>query len=347
MTNQQFEQVVVLALSFLEADCKNNPDCYKKSGEDFEACVKTAVEYALGNLGLDDRIDYTLGGHAFPDIVIVGNDGNKYGIEVKSSTGTGNSWRINGNSVLGSTRVPGIIRNKIIFGKIRGENSLFRAKDYEKCIANVVVTHSPRYLIDLELEEGEGFFEKAHLEYKEISESNQPIKRITDYFLSIGQRAWWLAESTPAAIQMFGKLPTIQQNKLRGYAFVHFPEIFSRCGTKFYRYMSWLASENSVVDPTLRDHFTAGGQDDVILSEVVYPKLPHIFTNLHKCRKEVLDEIYNADLSTLESDWHCKPETNPDERIHQWIGIVASQLHNQNLGDIDTKQMLEDIVTDS
>ena len=88
---------------------------------------------------------------------------------------------------------------------------------------------------------------------------DQPIKLITDYFLSIGQKAWWLADSTPAAIQMFGKLPKVEQNKLMGYAFAHFAEIFSNSGTKFYRYMSWLASENSIIDPALRDRFTAGG----------------------------------------------------------------------------------------
>src|SRR5699024_1559523 len=123
------------------------------------------------------------------------------------SSGTGNTWKINGNSVLGSTRVPGIRKNVIVFGKVRGENSIFRAKEYDKCIANVVVTHSPRYLIDLDIEEGESFFDKSNMSYAEISQSEQPIKLITDYFLSIGQKAWWLAESTPAAIQMFAKLP--------------------------------------------------------------------------------------------------------------------------------------------
>lgn len=346
MTSQQFEQVIELALSFLEMDCKTNLDSYKKSGEDFEPCVKAGVEYALENLGLGDRIDYTPGGHGFPDIVIIGDDGCKYGIEVKSSTGTGNTWKINGNSILGSTRVPGIIKNMIIFGKVRGENSIFRAKEYEKCIANVVVTHSPRYAIDLDLAEGEGFFEKSNLRYHDISESDQPIKLITDYFLSIGQTAWWLAESTPAAIQMFGKLPVIHQSKLMGYAFVHFPEIFSNSGTKFYRYMSWLASENSVIDPALRDRFTAGGKADVILESVVYPKLPRIFTRLHKYRKEVIAELQNADLEVLENDWERQPEVEFLERMHQWINIVASQLQDEDLGFVRKKQMIEDIITD-
>ena len=134
----------------------------------------------------------------------------------------------------------------IVFGKVRGADSLFRAKEYEKCISNVVVTHSPRYLIDLDIDDGNSFFDRANLSYNDISESDQPIKMITDYFLSIGQTAWWLAESTPAAIQMFGNLPVVQKGQLMGHAFVYFPEIFSNSGVKFYRYMSWLASENSI-----------------------------------------------------------------------------------------------------
>lgn len=347
MTIRQFDELIELVLTFLEGDCRTHPEEYKKSGEDFEPCVKAAVDYALDVMNLDEHVDYTPGGHGFPDIVIEGMDGNRYGIEVKSSIGKGNSWRINGNSVLGSTRIPGIIKNMVVFGKVRGSDSIFRAKEYEKCIANVVVTHSPRYLIDLDLEDGENFFDKSNLNYLEISESSQPIKKITDYFLSIGQTAWWLAESTPAAIQMFEKLPKTQQKKLIGYAFVHFPEVFSNSGKKFYRYMSWLVFENSIVDPALRDRFTASGRADVELSNVVYPRLPRIFVNLHKYRDAVIEELQNADLDILENDWGIAPEENFDERVQQWVSIVVSQISNQDLGHVRKDQMIESIIFDT
>lgn len=347
MTIRQFDELIALALTFLEDDCRRHPEKYQKSGEDFEPCVKAAVDYAVDTMHLEEHVDYKPGGHGFPDIVIEGLDGGRYGIEVKSSSGKGNSWRINGNSVLGSTRVPRIIKNMIIFGKMRGSDSVFRAKDYEKCIANVVVTHSPRYLIDLDLEDGENFFDKSNLSYEEISESDQPIKMITDYFLSAGQTAWWLAESTPAAIQMFAKIPKIQQKKLIGYAFVHFPEIFSNSSTKFYRYMSWLVSENSIVDPALRDRFTASGRADVPLRDVVYPSLPRIFVNLHKYRDAVLEELQNADLDVLENDWGIAPEENFDKRVQQWVSTVVSQISNQHLEHVRKDQMIEAIIFDT
>lgn len=346
MTLSEFDNVIELVISFLEQDCIINPESYRKSGEDFEPCVKRAVDFALEELGLPDEVDYTPGGHGFPDIVIVGADGNKYGIEVKSSSSAGRSWRINGNSILGSTRVPGIRKNMIVFGKVRGADSLFRAKEYEKCISNVVVTHSPRYLIDLDIDDGNSFFDRANLSYNDISESDQPIKMITDYFLSIGQTAWWLAESTPAAIQMFGNLPVVQKGQLMGHAFVYFPEIFSNSGVKFYRYMSWLASENSIVDPALRDRFTAGGRADVSLEHVIYEKLPRIFTNLHNYRKYVIDEIRNADSDKLNDAWNQIPDTDLNDRIRQWAIVVAALIPDEGMEHLHKEQMLIDIVTD-
>lgn len=184
------------------------------------------------------------------------------------------------------------------------------------------------------------------MSYAEISQSDQPIKLITDYFLSIGQKAWWLADSTPAAIQMFGKLPKVEQNKLMGYAFAHFAEIFSNSGTKFYRYMSWLASENSIIDPALRDRFTAGGKADVELSAVIYEKLPRIFKNLHEYRKYVLLELENADLQVLEDDWGLVPSPEYQSRIEQWLTLTAAVIPDKDLEHIRKRQMLEDILLD-
>lgn len=86
MTLSEFDNVIELVISFLEQDCIINPESYRKSGEDFEPCVKRAVDFALEELGLPDEVDYTPGGHGFPDIVIVGADGNKYGMMVIKNT---------------------------------------------------------------------------------------------------------------------------------------------------------------------------------------------------------------------------------------------------------------------
>jgi len=89
--------------------------------------------------------------------------GGKYGIEVKSSVGIGDSRRIAGNSILGSTSVQGVLKNVIVFGKMRGADIEFRSREYKECITEVRVTHSPRYMIDLDTPAKEHFFDKSGL----------------------------------------------------------------------------------------------------------------------------------------------------------------------------------------
>lgn len=115
---------------------------------------------------------------------------------------------------------------------------------------------------------------------------------------------------------------------------------------KFYRYMSWLASENSIVDPALRDRFTAGGRADVSLEHVIYEKLPRIFTNLHNYRKYVIDEIRNADSDKLNDAWNQIPATDLNDRIRQWAIVVAALIPDEGMEHLHKEQMLIDIVTD-
>ena len=88
----------------------------------------------------------------------------------------------------------------------------------------------------------ETFFAKCGYSYQQISESSDPIGLITSYFKSQGQRAWWLSESTPAAIRMFSDLSVKERDMLIGYCFAHFPEIFSSRANKFSRCAMWLVT---------------------------------------------------------------------------------------------------------
>lgn len=343
MTREDFYKVIKLTLDILKADCGTNPDNYRKSGESFEPIVVRAIKKALDCVGLDVNVDYIPGGHRFPDLVLRDENGVKFGIEVKSST-SGKSWKINGNSVVGTTKEEGIVENVIVFGKLRGKDSEFKARNYEQSIANVGVTHSPRFLIDLELPEGESFFDKSGITYAQLSSSDNPIKRITDYFSSIGQKAWWLAESTPASIRMFGDLSRYEQNYLMGYAFVHFPEIFSDSSSKFYRYMSWLVTEKSIVDSALRDRFTAGGRIDLIVGEKKYCNVPRIFGNLNRLKANVLMELKNTDLESLSEDWGIEVVSSHQGRIHQLIEIICGYIPDKDLPKINKFELVGDIL---
>ena len=301
MTPELFAEFVEKVRQYLEDLSNTNPAVIAacKSGEDFEVCVRDAAAAVLVREGIQAEIQYEQGSHVFPDVVLVFANGEKYGIEVKSSTSTSSkNWKINGNSVLGSTKED-VVDTYIIFGKTAIGNQGFRCKRYEDAIANVAVTHSPRYAIDMEIASNETFFAKSGLTYKQISESNDPIGQITAYFRSQGQHAWWLAESTPAAIRMFSDLSIKEKKTLLGYCFAHFPEVFSNRNDKFSCCAMWLASEHSIVSSSLRDNFSAGGKYEY----GKFGKISRIYKTLEDCREYVLRALDAATVEELYSDW--------------------------------------------
>lgn len=336
MTPERFAELVEKIRQYLEDLSHTNPAVIAacRSGEDFEVCVRDAVEAVLMREGIHAEIQYEQGSHTFPDIVLVFDNGDKYGIEVKSSTGTGRSWKINGNSVLGSTK-EAVIDTYVMFGKTALGHQAFRCKRYEDCVADVAVTHSPRYRIDMDLAPGTTFFDKSGLSYQRISSADKPIELITDYFRSQGQHAWWLTESSPAAIRMFSDLPREDQQKLLGYCFAHYPEVFSNKTSKFSRCAMWLAAEHSIVSSSLRDNFSAGGKVNLEFDECIFEKVPRIFETLRSCKQYVIAALMEASIEELQRDWNYdRPITR--DRIISWT--IAAQKQCQ-FKDIDEARL--------
>ena len=116
-----------------------------------------------------------ISGQRFPDIIA-----NKYyGVEVKTTIK--NHWTTTGNSVLEGTRVDGIERIYMLFGKMVSPIE-FKCRPYEECLSEVVVTHSPRYLINMDLKEGNTIFDKLKIPYDTLRKEQNPVKPIIDYY---------------------------------------------------------------------------------------------------------------------------------------------------------------------
>ena len=52
----------------------------------------------------------------------------------------------------------------------------FRCRPYEECLSEVVVTHSPRYLIDMNLAIGKTIFDKIKTPYNELRKKALMLK---------------------------------------------------------------------------------------------------------------------------------------------------------------------------
>lgn len=345
-----FEQFVIGVCEKLEQLAAGNPHKIAacNTGEKFEICVVEAAQELVAENYSGAKVEYTSGSHAFPDVVIDFGSNGRYGIEVKSSSSAGSKgWKINGNSVLGSTK-RAVIDTYIIFGKTALNHQEFRYKRYVEAVSNVGVTHSPRYMIDMDIAPSETFFARSGLSYQQISESGNPIGQITDYFKSQGLRAWWLAESAPAAIRMFSELPARERAEMIGYCFAHFPEVFSSSAKKYQRSALWLTMKQSVVSTSLRDNFSASGRDDVVLKNITYQNAPKIYKTLHEHRFVVRNALSEAGVEDLMDDWNITAKKPRSERdvLELWTLLSAHKADRKHGTEDSVRKMIWNIIND-
>lgn len=292
-----------------------------KSGTDFEKLLVRKLELLLPI----NAIDYKEKSHRFPDILVTLSDGTQHGIEAKSTQRAGKGWTINGNSIVGTTSVKGLSSVYLFFGKFGKTVPEYRFRRYEDCIADIVVTHSPRYKIDMDLEEGETFFDKSGLDYKSLSNSNDPVPKIADYYRGQGLKAWWLVDSTPAAIGLWSSLSRESQDRLRAQVLVHFPSMFSKNPKKFEKVAEWLISEKGVISSSLRDKFTAGGKVDIFIGPRVFQQLPKIFKTVLSLKQLILEELDQSDPLQLARDWDMAlVGNNLSAKLEAWISQVSN-----------------------
>ena len=155
--------------SFLNADAAQRPGYYaSRAGNPIEGDVRDALTECAKGTPFQNKI-VIVSGQKFPDIVAA----KVYGVEVKSTKE--DHWTSTGSSILESTRIGGVERIYMTFGKLGGRPR-FLSKPYEQCLYGIAVTHMPRYLINMELKENETIFAKMHIPYDELRQMDNPIK---------------------------------------------------------------------------------------------------------------------------------------------------------------------------
>lgn len=345
MTISEFHNLLDSVLSFVKTKATEDPDYYTQSGgESFEPKVIEAVESSLSKLHLNAQVLHTQGGHAFPDIVLDCPDGNKYGIEVKSTKS--NQWKINGNSVMGSTSADNIIETYIFFGKLVKGAPDFKVRRYEECISDVAVTHSPRYKIDMELLDGETFFDKAHIPYETIKNSDDPISLVKDYYREQGSTAWWLTESAPPIIKLFNELSDEEKSKYCAYGFAYFPEILSVLQCKYHNFAIWLISEHSIVATNIRDFFSASGRERLTLHGNTYENVPKVYKTLFDLKSYVIEILNFTKAEELCDKWGYSRSVNNNlsDKLDAWLSIIETRrMQNNQSKSIDTIQLINDM----
>lgn len=334
---EQFQLLLDNTLTVLSEESKKKENEYLGLlGNKLENVVADIMKQNAVGTDFESSIEL-ISGQKFPDIIAK----KYYGVEVKTSKQ--NHWTTTGNSVLESTRVDGIERIYMLFGKMVKPVE-FRYKPYEACLSDVVVTHSPRYLINMELTDGETIFDKINIPYDTLRNESNPIKCITDYYrkqLKPGEEVWWLDQDNPKStsliIKLWNNLSISNRKELMISAMVYFPEIFSNRSDKFNSLSVWLVNEHGIVCPNIRDIFTAGGQGVIDYNKKTYINIPQIIIKLTESIGEIKETITNSNREDLASYWNIKV-TKPFEN---WIDLIIDNTTHLDL-KINLKQYLKD-----
>jgi len=339
----EFNMLLSSTISELNVHAKNSSKKVATLlGRDLEPYVKDLMtDLAIGT-AFENSIEL-IGGQKFPDIVAK----KYYGIEVKTTTQ--NHWKTTGNSVLESTRVDSVERIFMLFAKLASPIE-FRCRPYEEVLAEVVVTHSPRYLIDMNLEQGKTIFDKIKMSYDTLRKKDNPIKPIVDYYkskLKPGEELWWMdaennSKPSSIVIRIWNNLSLKEKHDLKNQAMIYFPELFGNSNDKFGRLAIWLVTREAVVCPNVRDLFTAGGKDDYKIGKKVYKKVPRIILNVFENAVGIAEIIIFTPANELSEYWGIK--TTDKKKLFDWIDLVVENAKKiQDAKHLNIKQILTEI----
>ena len=335
---ETFQSLLDNTLIALEFESKNNQEAYLNHlGRKLENVVADImIEIAQGTV-FENSIEL-ISGQKFPDIIA-----NKYyGVEVKTTTQ--NHWTTTGNSVLEGTRVDNCERIFMLFGKMVSPIQ-FKCRPYEDCLSDVVVTHSPRYAINMELQKGQTIFDKLNIPYDTLRNSSNPVKPIMDYyrqFLKKGEEVWWLDQQNEAKakspiIKLWKNLPPSTKMDYLINAMVFFPKIFTNKSDKYISLGVWLINNYGVYKPNVRDEFSAGGKGIISWRGSTYTGIPRILINMSDSLCKIKSLLDNTNNEILSNYW----EIESDDKILNWIDLVVENTNYMKL-PFDLEEYLKD-----
>ena len=306
--------------ALLNADALQRPEYYvRRGGNPLEDDVKAALDECAKGTPFENTIE-KVSGQKFPDIVAA----RFYGVEVKSTKE--NHWTSTGSSILESSRIADVERIFMTFGKLGGNPIEFMSRPYEECLYGIAVTHMPRYLIDMRLAKGGTIFDTMGVPYDELRVMDNPIVPVSRYYrsqLKPGESLWWAGDAAddtvPATIRLWNKVPLEEKRRYVAYGCANFPEIF---GGNYDRYTLWLTSRG-IVDPHIRDQFSAGGQVYMTLSDGSEVKFPGVYKRIKDNMADFIHIMCQEDTREFFVERLKLSKQELYERLIEWADRVS------------------------
>lgn len=347
-TDKLVSELLSNTVCYMNDVAEKNPNNYKDmNGSDVEVLSYESMKEVASIVDFPkERIDL-VSGHVFPDIIL---HTYNYGVEIKSTQK--DAWTSTGSSIVENSRNDEAERIFMLFGKLGGTPE-FRCKPYQQCLSNIAVTHSPRYLIDMNLNASENIFSKMSTEYddfRQLSE-NQKISKVRQYYIEKARKEkkhempWWMGETTSVNLSFYNDLSSADKNKILSRAYILFGSLFSKDNRERFRPISlWLCNNYSLLCPNMRDEFTAGGQCFVINGVELKNPYPHIVKELlmnHDQIKYLLNNPDNDLLMSIHDYWDFT--FNENDLYGSWLEMIEKCFkNNPQLASIPIRPLLEE-----
>jgi len=313
MTPQEFESRLNQSVQEMNRQAGTGMSGYSNADE-FEETVLAQLKIACER---DANAMPTFHDSAFPDIVV-----NGFGVEVKFTSRS--TWHGTGNSIFEGMRDEAARHVYLVY--FRADLPEARWSRYQDCIKGVRISHSPRYMIDMD---GQGtFFRDLNMTLEafrdlEMKDKMALVKQDVQKRVKRGERLWWFGDeqdhTIPVNLRLYRNLSTSEKTQMRAEAALMCPEIFqgSRARSKYDGITAYLLTQHGVLASNVRDMFSAGsvaGKErggDYILRSVT--------NNISAIRKAAseLDEALFVEY------WGaaCAPEN----RMARWFALIDAE----------------------
>lgn len=269
-------------------------------------------------------------GAKFPDIVAE----KYYGVEVKSTEK--DHWTSTGSSIVETTRLSDVESIYLLFGKLGGAVPEFKCRPYQDCMYEIAVTHSPRYLINMELASGQSIFDKMGTTYNRLRTSADSIQQVRNYYRKKAnsehrtEMPWWLDSPTKMTVRLWndGTIESRTENaELTAKMFILFPEVFR---SDYKRAAMWLCTKYSILLHNARDTFSAGGQYNAINGHKLKFKLPHIVGELLAQSAKIKYYLNNPKLIQAEIiEYYPELLNDGDRNVYRtWLSLTDRVMQN-------------------
>lgn len=302
--NERFAHFMALTTEALVADARKNVAIYnKQNGEKLEQVVLDKMRSLASEFDISpERIRKSDRQH-FPDILL---DDTIYGVEVKSVKDK--TWTSTGSSIVETLRESEIEKVFLMFGRLSDPDIDFRCKPYEECLSEIAVTHSPRYLINMDMSVADQtIFDKMGTSYEQFRKMGEGQidlvrKHYREKFKGRDKKSmpWWIGEeptiithpselhNPSCEFRMLSDLSEEVKDYFRLCSYALFPEILGTDQDKFRKPSLWLCSRFSIICSNVRDVFTAGGTVNIFVDDILeWKNVPKVVANLVLCIHDV------------------------------------------------------------